>query len=149
MLVQAVLLQSPNGNEIVKVLDEATALDAAREMIAHGVGSAAVRTRAGSIIGIISEREITGAVSVHCDLSAVKVTEIMLSPVPSIEASETVVKALDQITARRFRHLIVTQDGIVCGIVSIGDMVKAHIHEISLENAVLRDMSSIHVLSRS
>ena len=42
-------------------------------------------------------------------------------------------------TAGRFRHLPVLEDGALAGIVSIGDAVKHHIAEVELEASALRE----------
>ena len=42
-------------------------------------------------------------------------------------------------TRSRSRHVPVVDEGALCGIVSIGDMVKSRLDEIELESRVLRD----------
>ena len=147
MLVGDVL---PKGRtaEIVKLLDGASALDVAREMMAHGVGSVVIRTRAGNILGIVGESEIVAAAALQSDLSRLLATSIMLSPVPCIDVQESVLDALGRITACRFRHLLVTEQNVACAVVSIGDLVKAQLDEILLENSVLRDMTYLQRILR-
>ena len=42
-------------------------------------------------------------------------------------------------TRRRFRHMPVISDGKLCGIISIGDVVKNRLEELQTETHVLRD----------
>ena len=42
-------------------------------------------------------------------------------------------------TSRRVRHLAVSDDGLLCGIISIGDVVKKQLTDLELEANVLRD----------
>ena len=45
-----------------------------------------------------------------------------------------------RMTHRRVRHLPVARDGALCGIVSIGDVVKSMLQDLQLETNVLRDV---------
>ena len=42
-------------------------------------------------------------------------------------------------TTRRVRHIAVSDDGVLCGIISIGDVVKKQLSDLELETNVLRD----------
>ncbi len=48
-------------------------------------------------------------------------------------------------THRRVRHLTVMENGKLCGIVSIGDVVKPRLEEIDLEVSVLRDYARARI----
>ena len=52
---------------------------------------------------------------------------------------------MEVMTYRRARHLPVMIDDEICGIVSIGDIVKSHLDETQLEVDVLRDYAHVHV----
>ena len=54
-------------------------------------------------------------------------------------AAGRVLDALALMTKRRIRHLPVTDDGRMCGFISIGDLVKARLDEIEHEAEALRE----------
>src|SRR5207244_12890618 len=56
----------------------------------------------------------------------------------SCELSDTVDQLMAEMTNRRIRHFPVVQDGRLCGIVSIGDVVKNRLDEVEYEARSLR-----------
>ena len=46
---------------------------------------------------------------------------------------------MSRMTTRRVRHIAVSDDGVLCGIISIGDVVKKQLSDLELETNVLRD----------
>jgi CBS domain-containing protein len=67
------------------------------------------------------------------------VGDCMTSRVHTCTRADTLEKLMGEMTAHRFRHLPVVEDGELIGIVSIGDVVKQRIAETEMEAAVLRD----------
>lgn len=89
--------------------------------------------------GIISERDIVQGLAVHGEAflhSAV--SDCMASPVTTCSPNDTEQEILALMTDRRFRHLPVTENGVLCGIVSIGDVVKARIDDVMAEADALK-----------
>lgn len=58
--------------------------------------------------------------------------------------SDTGEHVLGQMTERRFRHMPVVQDGKLVGIVTQGDVVKARLDELAMENASMQGMLMGH-----
>jgi signal-transduction protein with cAMP-binding, CBS, and nucleotidyltransferase domain len=52
--------------------------------------------------------------------------------------ADTLDELMATMTAGRFRHIPVVEDGALVGIVSIGDVVKHHIAEVEMEASALR-----------
>jgi CBS domain-containing protein len=46
---------------------------------------------------------------------------------------------MDEMTRRKFRHMPVVENGRLCGIISIGDVVKHRVAEIEAEHQALRE----------
>jgi len=66
--------------------------------------------------------------------------EDYMTPDPcTIGPQETLSQAHDLMDRQRVRHLPVVDDGIVAGLISIGDVVKARIEELEVESSQLRD----------
>ena len=94
----------------------------------------------GAIVGVVSERDVVRCLGEHkgavLDLAA---REIMTCPVISISPDSSVAQAMELMTDRRIRHLPVIESGALCGIVSIGDLVKRRIEEAEQEPLALKD----------
>ena len=136
------------GGEVAAVLDDANIGEIAELMIQDRIGSVVVRTRAGSILGIVNERALVEAIAISgADLAEVGATDVMLAPVPSANARTSIIEGFQTMTERRFRHLLVTDESRAIGVVSIGDLVKWYIHDMELENAVLRDMTAASLVA--
>ncbi len=51
---------------------------------------------------------------------------------------------LTKMTDGRFRHMPVVEDGVMIGLISIGDVVKARLTELSMEKDALEGMIMGH-----
>jgi CBS domain-containing protein len=79
------------------------------------------------------------ALARHGDaLLALTVAEVMTRSVVTCDPTESVAELMAEMTNRRIRHLPVVQNGLLCGIVSIGDVVKNRLDEIEYEARSLR-----------
>jgi predicted transcriptional regulator len=68
-----------------------------------------------------------------------QVAEVMSLDVVTCMPEDDIAAIMTVMTARRIRHLPVMENGRMCGIVSIGDAVKARLEEIEHEAATLRE----------
>lgn len=96
-----------------------------------------------SIVGIVSERDI--AAGLHTHGSAILDTpaaDIMTAPVLTVPPHATVADAMQVMTNRRVRHLPVVENGMLIGLVSIGDLVKQRIEDAERETLLLKDYIS-------
>jgi CBS domain-containing protein len=113
---------------------------AATRMHDAHIGALVVTDADGGIAGILSERDIVNAVARDGNALQAPIATVMTKDVITIRPEDTVVLAMTLMTRHRSRHLPVTSDGSLVGIVSIGDLVKARLEELELESRVLRDV---------
>ena len=93
----------------------------------------------GRIAGIFSERDVVYQLAAHGPAMLDKtVGEVMTSPPITVEPATGVLDALGLMTRRRIRHLPVVEGEVVCGFVSIGDLVKFRIDAIVSEAEAMR-----------
>ena len=67
------------------------------------------------------------------------VGQVMTREVKTCSEDDTIGDLMGRMTAGRFRHLPVVQQGKLIGIVSIGDVVKSRVEEIDQEAKTLRE----------
>ena len=90
------------------------------------------------LIGIVSERDVVRHLHARGpDILGSQVTEVMVAEVVSCTPDDEAVTLARIMTDRRIRHIPVCRDGVLCGIVSIGDLVKARIDQLEQEREQL------------
>lgn len=138
MKVESILLAK--GSEVVTVDPEATVSRVIEKLIYRGVGAVVVSKDGKRLEGIISERDVVqGLESFGGSLTGMNARQIMARGVPVCTPDDPITRVMAEMTRSRSRHLPVLRDGILCGIVSVGDVVKLRLEELELETSVLRD----------
>ena len=113
------------GHDVWSIGPEATVYDAIALMAEKGIGALLV-TDAGKPVGIISERDYARKVILKDKSSKeTKIKDIMTSSIVFASSTQTVEKCMAIMTENHIRHLPVTEDGQVCGMIAIGDLVKS------------------------
>ncbi len=113
-------------------------------MAEHGIGAMVVSSDGRSVDGIVSERDVVRRL--HTEGPALlehTVGDIMTSDVHTAEPSAAIDDLMRLMTEERVRHVPVVVDGALAGIVSIGDVVKYRIGELTSE----RDQLSRYIQS--
>lgn len=122
------LLQS-KGSQVHSISPDAKVFEALRLMAEKEVGALAV-VDGGRLAGMISERDYARKVILLGKSSHdIPVREIMTSRVHTVELRHTVDECMAIMTDKRVRHLPVLDGDRLCGILSIGDLVKEVIAE--------------------
>jgi signal-transduction protein with cAMP-binding, CBS, and nucleotidyltransferase domain len=125
------------GSDVLDIDAGASVLDAVKRMVEMNVGSLLVREH-GELIGIVTERDYLRRVTLQGrDERDTPVRDVMTSPLVAVTPETTVDECMALMTERRIRHLPVTVEGDVVGIVSIGDVVKFKTKQQSSEIELL------------
>jgi CBS domain-containing protein len=133
------------GHEVVKVRPTDLVALAVGRLAEHRIGVVVVENQWMKPVGIFSERDFVNAIA--RDGAAVlgfDVKQLMSSPIISCHSTERIDAVLASMTLARIRHVPVIDDGVLKGIVSIGDLVKYRLDEKELEANVLLDLSRLH-----
>jgi CBS domain-containing protein len=137
MTVSAIL--DTKGRHIESVAPD-TKLSAAIKLLgSRNIGAVLVMSK-GQIEGILSERDIVRALGGRgASVLDEAISAVMTRKVVSCKQSDTVAGIMEMMTLGKFRHLPVVEDGMVVGLISIGDVVKWRVHEYETEQEALRE----------
>lgn len=118
-------LLDSKGREVLSIAPEASVLDAIRLMSDKAIGALVVMD-GDTLAGIVTERDYARKVILKGRASdTTPVRDIMTVDVVTTSSNESVEKCMNTMTDKRIRHLPVVDNGKLCGIISIGDLVKA------------------------
>jgi CBS domain-containing protein len=141
MLIHHVLQRK--GAEVVTIRADAPLTRALSTLAEHNIGAIVVADERGSVVGIISERDVVRALAAGGTAALDgTVGDLMTATVTSCGPRATVDDVMALMTERRIRHVPVIDDGALVGIVSIGDVVKTRIGELETERETLHDYLS-------
>ncbi|GGE47876.1 inosine-5-monophosphate dehydrogenase [Agaricicola taiwanensis] len=128
------------GHDVVTAEQGDTLTKVASVMAERRIGAVVVTGGEGTVLGILSERDIVRAVAEGgADALAASVAAHMTRKVVTTTGEETIPALMERMTEGRFRHLPVLKNGRLDGIVSIGDVVKHRLAEIESEASAMRD----------
>lgn len=126
---------------LVHTLPESGTLgDAVALLNAHNIGAIVITDSGGTIVGILSERDIVRRLGTNpADTLALRIGDCMTRGVVTCSRETTIADVMERMTNFRIRHMPVAEAGELIGIVSIGDVVKHKIEEAEHEAEVLRE----------
>ncbi|MBN9588862.1 MAG: CBS domain-containing protein [Alphaproteobacteria bacterium] len=132
------------GRDVIAVTTGTSLIDAARILSERRIGALIVRDGAGALAGIISERDLVHALARKGAAALDQPVSAFMTPGPATcVESDSVETIMEVMTHGRFRHVPVLDcDEQLCGMISIGDVVKTRIAETVSEAAALRDYIS-------
>jgi CBS domain-containing protein len=132
------------GHEVLQIEADATVFEAVKRMVEANVGSLLV-SDVGRHVGIVTERDYLRRIALERrDEETIAVRDVMSSPLVVVTPDTSIEECMAVMTDRRIRHLPVVDEGIVVGIVSIGDVVKFTSRQQSFELKFLTDFISGH-----
>lgn len=148
MLIRDILQKK--GANVVLIESGQTIHDAIGRLNEHGIGALIVTGEDAEVVGIITERDILMKCGQHCvRLEGAPVLDEASCPtlVEDAMTHNLVIGVPDDnleyvmgiMTKNHIRHLPIMEDQTLVGIISIGDVVNAHLKEKEVENRMLRD----------
>ena len=131
------------GAQVATIRPTATVAEAIAELARLSIGALVVTKDDVVPAGIITERDVVRSLNI-AGASILKrpVADLMTADVAVCSPSDMVDDIMGRMTDLRIRHLPVMADGALCGIVSIGDVVKARIDELEDDHRHLVDYIS-------
>lgn len=129
------------GHRVETVQPDAPTVTAIHKLASLGVGALVVSPDGERVEGILGEREVVRALARHgVRLLDVPVSEVMSRGVPVCSPSDPITAVMAVMTRTRNRHVpVVTPEGKLCGLVSLGDVVKHRLDDMELEASILRE----------
>src|SRR6267142_4845066 len=137
MTVRSIL--DSKGHQVLGVEPDANLSAAVKILGGRKIGAVLVMSE-GRIEGILSERDIVRVLGERgARVLDEPVSAVMTRKVVSCRQSDTVAGIMEMMTLGKFRHLPVVEEGMVVGLISIGDIVKWRVREFENEQEALRE----------
>lgn len=126
--VAKLLTDKPQSN-VWSVSPETLVIDALMLMNEKKIGAVVVLTD-NNLVGIFSERDYArkGIIEGR-SAKTTYISEVMTPKVFTVDKSMNINECMQIFSEKKFRHLPVVEDGIVVGILSIGDIVTSIIND--------------------
>jgi CBS domain-containing protein len=142
MSIQSIL--DHKGSKVVTIPPDTRVGAAAHRLRLEQIG-AIIITSDDHIEGILSERDIVHGLTEHgAAVIDLPVSALMSRNVHTCRPEAEIRDVMRLMTLHRIRHVPVTENGVLRGIVSIGDVVKSRLEDMELETNVLRDYAVAH-----
>ena len=144
MLVHQIL-KSKTGSGVQSVPANTKVAEAARLLAENRIGMVVVSEDGKSADGILSERDIVRELANSGGGCLDRnVGDYMTRKLITCSPDTNIEEVLRQMTEGRFRHMPVIKDGAMVGLISLGDVVKAQLSELSMEKDALEGMIMGH-----
>ncbi|MEM7214509.1 MAG: CBS domain-containing protein [Pseudomonadota bacterium] len=134
-------LLNHKGNSIFSIQPDITLGEAVIVLRDKRIGALLVTDSTGSLVGILSERDIVRKLAeTPGEVLAKKVDELMTKKIETCTPEEPVVSVLRRMSEGRFRHMPVVQNGKLAGMITIGDVVNYRLTQLEHEALQLKQL---------
>ena len=117
-----------SGNAVPAVSPESSFSELMREMSAKGLGASAVVNHANQVLGIFTDGDLRRMIEKGVDLRNITAQEVMHTRPRTISLSALAVEAAELMEQHRITSvLVVTGEGVLAGVVHIGDLMRAKV----------------------
>ena len=124
------------GPAVITIAPDVPVQEAMSVLVRNRIGALVVHD--GKLRGIITERDLLrwGGEDIHRLITS-RVRDLMTVEVITASPDAEIEEVMDTMVERRIRHLPIMENGALCGIISIGDVVNALRQSVEVENRYL------------
>lgn len=133
------VLQSKGSSSVITIVPDASVRDLLAQLAEHNIGALVVSDDGATPAGIVSERDVVRRLGTDPAVLDLTVSQIMTAEIQVCEPSDKLDDLMGLMTEHRIRHVPVLEDGVLVGLVSIGDAVKMRMGELEFERDQLND----------
>lgn len=135
MLITDLIQSSPST--LITVRPDTNVREAAQLLSKNHIGLLLVLGDSDELTGVISERDIIGAMgSSDTNIDHVSVDELMTDSVITVSSQDSLVNAVTAMNQHGIRHLVVMEDDIPAGVISILDVLRAFAEDVMKNGGV-------------
>ena len=129
------------GSDIFALRPQNTLHEAVEMLRDKRIGALLVRDSEGNLQGILSERDIVRRLAeTPGQTLGQTVGDIMTTTVEVCSPDDALITVLRKMTDGRFRHMPVVDNGVLAGIITIGDVVNYRLNELEYEALRLKQL---------
>jgi len=122
-ILQAHIRTLMNGH-VITVGPDTPLIDVAREIAAHGIGAVPVVDDEQHLLGLVSTSDLVGLLPEPSRFEDKTARDAMSVEPPSIDEFATAEEAIEVLRSALIRHLPVTREGRLVGLVTASDVIR-------------------------
>jgi CBS domain-containing protein len=127
------VIRGKSSRDIITITPDSSVRALLALMAEHNIGAVIVTEDGARLDGIVSERDVVRRLNGDDSVLDAPVKQIMTSAVETCEPGLDVDELMAQMTEHRIRHVPVMDNGELVAVVSIGDVVKSRITQLTFE----------------
>jgi CBS domain-containing protein len=127
------VIRSKASAEVITITPDATVRDLVALLADRNIGAVIVRSGDAGFEGIVSERDVVRRLNGNDAVLDAPVQDIMTTVVHTCEPGSDVDELMAQMTEHRIRHVPVVDKDDLVAVISIGDVVKSRITQLTFE----------------
>jgi CBS domain-containing protein len=127
------VMRGKSSGEVITITADASVRDLLALLAEHNIGAVIVSADGSRVDGIVSERDVVRKLNGDDSVLDAPVEQIMTAVVQTCEPGHDVDELMAQMTEHRIRHVPVVDNGNLIGVISIGDVVKSRITQLTFE----------------
>jgi CBS domain-containing protein len=127
------VIRGKTNNDVITITPDASVRDLLALLAEHNIGAVIVSGDGTAVDGIVSERDVVRKLNGNDGVLDEPVQQIMTAVVQTCEPGHDVDELMALMTEHRIRHVPVMDDGSLVAVISIGDVVKSRITQLTFE----------------